>query len=53
MPPPTEIPLPGPGWIAGLAADRDGDTAVVAFTSWTRPPELSAYQAMSSRSPYR
>jgi prolyl oligopeptidase len=37
---PTEIALPEPGSIAGLAADRDGATAVVAFTSWTRPAEL-------------
>ncbi|MFP3900765.1 MAG: prolyl oligopeptidase family serine peptidase [Acidimicrobiia bacterium] len=44
VPTPTEIPLPEPGSIAGLAADRDGDAAVVAFTSWTRPPELWAWR---------
>jgi prolyl oligopeptidase len=35
-----EIALPEPGSLAGLAGDRDSDTAVVAFTSWARPPEL-------------
>ncbi|MGH9234984.1 MAG: prolyl oligopeptidase family serine peptidase [Acidimicrobiales bacterium] len=35
-----EIALPDPGSLAGLAGDRDSDTAVVAFTSWARPPEL-------------
>jgi prolyl oligopeptidase len=36
----TEIPLPEPGSLAGVAGDRDSETAVVAFTSWARPPEL-------------
>src|SRR5690606_9225642 len=44
VPSPIEIRLPEPGSIAGLAADRDTDTAVVAFTSWTRPPELWAWR---------
>jgi prolyl oligopeptidase len=39
-PAPEEIALPEPGSLAGLAGDRDSDTAVVAFTSWARPPEL-------------
>lgn len=37
---PVEIALPEPGTLAGLAGDRDSDTAVVAFTSWARPTEL-------------
>lgn len=37
---PTEIELPEPGSLAGLAADRDSDAAVVSFTSWTRPAGL-------------
>ena len=37
---PVEITLPEPGSLAGLAGDRDSDTAVVAFTSWARPSEL-------------
>jgi prolyl oligopeptidase len=37
---PEEIVLPEPGSLAGLAGDRDSDTAVVAFTSWARPPAL-------------
>jgi prolyl oligopeptidase len=37
---PVEIPLPEPGSLAGLAGDRDSDTAVIAFTSWARPSEL-------------
>jgi prolyl oligopeptidase len=36
----TEIALPEPGSLAGVAGDRDSDTAVVAFTSWARPAEL-------------
>jgi prolyl oligopeptidase len=36
----TEISLPEPGSLAGVAGDRDSETAVVAFTSWARPPEL-------------
>jgi prolyl oligopeptidase len=39
-PSPAEIALPEPGSLAGVAGDRDGDTAVVAFTSWTRPSAL-------------
>jgi prolyl oligopeptidase len=39
-PAPTEIALPEPGSLAGVAGDRDGDTAVVAFTSWARPSAL-------------
>ncbi|HEX5365958.1 MAG TPA: prolyl oligopeptidase family serine peptidase [Acidimicrobiales bacterium] len=39
-PPATDIALPEPGSLAGLAGDRDSDTAVVAFTSWARPAEL-------------
>jgi prolyl oligopeptidase len=38
--PPVEIDLPEPGSIAGLTGDREGDTAVIAFTSWTRPAAL-------------
>ena len=37
---PEEIALPEPGSLAGLAGDRDSDTAVVAFTSWARPSAL-------------
>ncbi len=37
---PEEIALPEPGALAGVAGDRDSDTAVVAFTSWARPPAL-------------
>jgi prolyl oligopeptidase len=37
---PEQIVLPEPGSLAGLAGDRDSDTAVVAFTSWARPPAL-------------
>jgi prolyl oligopeptidase len=37
---PEEIPLPEPGSLGGVAADRDSETAVLSFTSWTRPPEL-------------
>jgi prolyl oligopeptidase len=37
---PDEIPLPEPGSLAGVAGDRDSDTAVAAFTSWARPSEL-------------
>jgi prolyl oligopeptidase len=37
---PVEIALPEPGSLAGLAGDRDSETAVVAFTSWARPSEL-------------
>jgi prolyl oligopeptidase len=37
---PDEIALPEPGSLAGLAGDRDSDTAVVAFTSWARPSAL-------------
>ena len=36
----TEITLPEPGSLAGVAGDRDSETAVVAFTSWARPTEL-------------
>jgi prolyl oligopeptidase len=36
----VEIPLPEPGSLAGVAGDRDRDTAVIAFTSWTRPSAL-------------
>jgi prolyl oligopeptidase len=36
----TAIALPEPGSLAGVAGDRDSDTAVVAFTSWARPAEL-------------
>ena len=36
----TEIALPEPGSLAGVAGDRDSETAVVAFTSWARPAEL-------------
>ncbi len=36
----TEIALPEPGSLAGVAGDRDSETAVVAFTSWARPSEL-------------
>ena len=39
-PSPVEIALPEPGSLAGIAGDREGDTAVVAFTSWTRPSAL-------------
>jgi prolyl oligopeptidase len=39
-PPPVEIALPEPGSLAGIAGDRDGDAAVIAFTSWTRPSAL-------------
>jgi prolyl oligopeptidase len=35
-----EIALPEPGSLAGVAGDRDSETAVVAFTSWARPTEL-------------
>jgi prolyl oligopeptidase len=42
---PVEIPLPEPGSLAGLAGDRDSDTAVVAFTSWARPSELWRWSA--------
>jgi prolyl oligopeptidase len=37
---PEDVPLPEPGSLAGVAGDRDSETAVVAFTSWARPPEL-------------
>jgi prolyl oligopeptidase len=37
---PEEIALPEPGTLAGVAGDRDNETAVVAFTSWARPSEL-------------
>ena len=37
---PTEIALPEAGSLAGVAGDRDSETAVIAFTSWARPPEL-------------
>ena len=36
----TDVALPEPGSLAGVAGDRDSDTAVVAFTSWARPSEL-------------
>ena len=39
-PPPVEIALPEPGSLVGIAGDRDGDSAVVAFTSWARPSAL-------------
>jgi prolyl oligopeptidase len=39
-PRPVEITLPEPGSLVGVGGDRDGDTAVVAFTSWTRPSTL-------------
>jgi prolyl oligopeptidase len=39
-PSPVEIALPEPGSLAGVAGDRDGEAAVVAFTSWTRPSAL-------------
>ena len=38
--PPVEIALPGPGSLAGITGDREGDAAVIAFTSWTRPSAL-------------
>jgi prolyl oligopeptidase len=38
--PPVEIALPEPGSVAGIAGDREGDSAVIAFTSWTRPSAL-------------
>jgi prolyl oligopeptidase len=38
--PPVEIALPEPGSLAGIAGDREGDAAVVAFTSWSRPSAL-------------
>jgi prolyl oligopeptidase len=38
--PRVEIALPEPGSLAGIAGDREGDTAVVAFTSWTRSSAL-------------
>jgi len=38
--PPIENALPEPGSLAGITGDREGDTAVVAFTSWTRPSAL-------------
>ena len=40
VPEPTEIALPEPGSLSGVAGDRDSETAVVAFTSWARPSEL-------------
>jgi prolyl oligopeptidase len=39
-PEPVEIALPEAGSLAGVAGDRDSETAVIAFTSWARPPEL-------------
>ena len=39
-PPVTTIALPEPGSLAGVAGDRDSETAVVAFASWARPTEL-------------
>jgi len=39
-PSPVEIALPEPGSLGAIAGDRDGDAAVVAFTSWTRPSAL-------------
>jgi len=39
-PTPVEIALPEPGSLVGIAGDRDGDSAVVAFTSWARPSAL-------------
>lgn len=39
-PQPVEIALPEPGSLAGLAGDREGTGAVVAFTSWSRPSAL-------------
>jgi prolyl oligopeptidase len=38
--PPVEITLPEPGSVAGITGDREGDSAVIAFTSWTRPSAL-------------
>ncbi|HKY65075.1 MAG TPA: prolyl oligopeptidase family serine peptidase [Acidimicrobiales bacterium] len=38
--PVIEIALPEPGSLAGVAGDRDSETAVLAFTSWARPTEL-------------
>jgi prolyl oligopeptidase len=38
--PPVEIALPEPGSVAGITGDREGDSAVIAFTSWTRPSAL-------------
>jgi prolyl oligopeptidase len=38
--PPGEIALPEPGSVADIASDREGDSAVIAFTSWTRPSAL-------------
>jgi prolyl oligopeptidase len=37
---PVEIALPEPGSVAGITGDREGDSAVIAFTSWTRPSAL-------------
>jgi len=37
---PVEIALPEAGSLAGVAGDRDSETAVIAFTSWARPSEL-------------
>jgi prolyl oligopeptidase len=38
--PPVEITLPEPGSVTGITGDREGDSAVIAFTSWTRPSAL-------------
>jgi prolyl oligopeptidase len=37
---PEDIALPEPGSLAGVAGDRDSETAVIGFTSWARPSEL-------------
>ena len=54
VPPPpavTEIALPEPGSLAGVAGDRDSETAVVAFTSWARPAELWRWTPAAPRLP--
>jgi prolyl oligopeptidase len=47
----VEIVLPEPGSLAGVAGDRDSDTAVVAFTSWARPSELWRWRGPEDGSP--
>ncbi|HEX6423895.1 MAG TPA: prolyl oligopeptidase family serine peptidase [Acidimicrobiales bacterium] len=51
LPAPTEIALPEPGTLAGVAGDRDSDTAVMAFTSWARPVELWRWTPAGSAPP--
>ncbi|MDZ7732022.1 MAG: prolyl oligopeptidase family serine peptidase [Acidimicrobiia bacterium] len=48
----TPLHLPGPGTVAGLSTDRENDRAVLAFTSFTRPPALHRWSVGTVLEPW-